>query len=146
MRFKKRERYGAFEDTSRKRAAAGRAQQKQRNALPLFAEQIAADQPSIDQVMAERAAQWEKTEAQQRASRAAAWREARRRLAGFNDATRAVVLAYWNGHRWLPGDPSYLLDAMHSFERGRLVLDGDTLRPVQIVLPPRRRSSPPAAE
>ena len=57
MRFRKRERYGAFQDTSRKRAAASRAQQKQRDALPLFAEQIAEAQPSIDQVMADRAAQ-----------------------------------------------------------------------------------------
>lgn len=145
MRFKKRERYGAFEDTSRKRAAAGRAQQKQRDALPLFAEQIAEAQPSIDQVMAARAAQWETAEAQQRASRAAAWREARRRLARFDDATRAVVLAYWNGHRWLPGDPSYLLDTMHRFEWGRLVLEAGTLRPAQIVLPPRQRRNPPAA-
>jgi hypothetical protein len=145
MRFKKRERYGAFEDTTRKRAAAGRAQQKQRDALPLFAEQIAEAQPSIDQVMAGRAAQWEKVEAQQRSSRAAAWREARRRLARFDDTTRGVVLAYWNGHRWLPGDPSYLLDTMHSFERGRLVLDGGTLRPAQIVLPPRQRRNPPPA-
>ena len=144
MRFRKRERYGAFQDTSRKRAAAGRAQQKQRDALPLFAEQIAEAQPSIDQVMADRAAQWEKAEAQQRAGRATAWRNARHRLAQFDEATRAAVLAYWNGHRWLPGDPSYLLDTMHSLERGRLVLDGDTLRPAQIVLPTRQKTSPSA--
>ena len=106
---------------------------------------IAEAQPSIDQVMGARAAQWETAEAQQRASRAAAWREARRRLARFDDATRAVVLAYWNGHRWLPGDPSYLLDTIHSFERGRLVLEAGTLRPAQTVLARRQRRNPPAA-
>ena len=47
MRFKRYGRY-PFNDTPRKRAAVLRKQRNEREALPLFADQIAGEQPSVD--------------------------------------------------------------------------------------------------
>ena len=101
--------------TDRKRAAASRLQRRQRDAFPLLAPLIAETQPSIDLVMTERVAAWIKTERDERARRARAWRKARRALDADHDpTTRRALLDYWNAHRWLPGDPSYLLDMLHA--------------------------------
>ncbi len=54
MRFKRTPTF-AFTDTPRKRAALRRKQQRERDALPLFADQIAEEQPTEDEVMARRA-------------------------------------------------------------------------------------------
>ncbi len=51
MRFKRTPSF-AFTDTARKRAALRRKQQRKRDALPLFADQIAEEQPTEDEVMA----------------------------------------------------------------------------------------------
>lgn len=123
MRYRREERFGPFVDTARKRANALRAQQRQRNALPLLAAIIAETQPSIDDVMVqrgERAAIWEQD---QRDWHARCWREGRRALAALPGDMRARALAYWNGHRWLPANGGYLLDMVHSIERGKLVPD-----------------------
>ena len=56
---------------------------------------------------------------------------ARRHIAGMDADTKAAILAYWNGHRWLPGDPTYLLDMLHMIERKRLIRDGMTYRPAR---------------
>ncbi|WP_317054365.1 hypothetical protein [Roseovarius rhodophyticola] len=45
MRFKRTPTF-AFTDTPRKRAALRRKQQRERDALPLFAAQVAEEQPS----------------------------------------------------------------------------------------------------
>ena len=127
MRFKRQARHG-FEDTRRKRLAALRGQQRERDRFPLLAGEIAAQQPGVDQVMTDRAERWTAHEKAARSLRAAQWIEGRRRLAGLEPGTRAAALAYWNGHRWLPGDPGYLLDMLHSIETGRLVQDGATFR------------------
>ncbi len=57
MRFIKSTRH-PFNDTSRKRAALARKQKAEREALPLFANQIAASQKSPNDVMQARAAAW----------------------------------------------------------------------------------------
>src|SRR5580704_16431147 len=103
-------------DTTRKRVAALRAQKKQRDALPLLANLIAEQQPPIDEVMERRAVNWTRHEIVDRLRRARMWREGRRRLAAMSDNLRPVVLAYWNNHRWLPGDPLYFVDMLHSIE------------------------------
>jgi hypothetical protein len=83
---------------------------------PCSATLIAETQPSIDLVMTERVAARIKTERDERARRAGAWRKARRALDADHDpATRRALLDYWNAHRWLPGDPSYLLDMLHGY-------------------------------
>ncbi|WP_299082989.1 hypothetical protein [uncultured Ruegeria sp.] len=54
MRFKMWSRF-AFEDTPRKPAALRRKQQKEREAVPLLADQISEQQPGEDEVMRKRA-------------------------------------------------------------------------------------------
>lgn len=120
MRFARMPKTEGYTDTSRKRAALRRNQQRQRDTLPLFAEMIAAEQPHEDLVMAERAARWARLEQERRDRRAAKWREARRRLAGLGHNLHPRVLHYWNTHRWLPGEPTYLLGVIHSIEVGNL--------------------------
>ncbi len=128
MRFTRRGRH-EYEDTRRKRLAASRSQQRQRDALPLLAPLVAEQQPTIDQVMTYRAASWARSEQQSRDHRASQWREGRARLNDYAPDTRKTLLTYWNRHRWLPGDPLYLLDMLHMFDTGRLVRDGETIRP-----------------
>ena len=120
--------------TDRKRAAAVRLQRRQREALPLLGPLIAETQPSIDSLMAQRVERWDRTQQEIRDARAQQWRRGRRSLAAYPPPVRAALLAYWNGHRWLPGDPSYLLDALHGFERGRLILADGQVRPARITI------------
>jgi hypothetical protein len=55
MRFRRWPRPTSFEDTTRKRAALTRKQRLEREALPLFSDQIALKQTAVDTVMHERA-------------------------------------------------------------------------------------------
>ena len=70
--------------------------------------------------MEKRLAQMAKTDQIMRDHRPKSWRQARRQLAGYGDNIRPILLDYWNTHRWLPGDPSYLLGMLHSYDIGRL--------------------------
>ncbi len=133
MRFTRRGRT-PYIVTDRKRAAASRWQQRQRDAVPLLAALVAKQQPSIDQVMHERVTSWEASEQGNRDRRAQQWRAARRILDAHAPETRRALLDYWNGHRWLPGDPSYLLDMLHGFDRGRLVVTDGTVTPARVVI------------
>ena len=72
--------------------------------------------------MQARATKWAESQARTRASRAARWRAARRRLAALTDNERAVLLAAWNRAPY-PADPTYLLDFLHSYSVGRFALD-----------------------
>ncbi len=140
MRFTRRPRC-AYTVTDRKRAAAvrlqrrQRRQRRQRERLPLLAPLIAQEQPSIDAVMTARVANWIECEQNNRDRRAASWRKARGRLDGHQPAERRALLDYWNGHKWLPGDPVYLLDLLHGFQTGRYVIENGRLRPASIVIP-----------
>lgn len=120
--------------TDRKRAAAVRLQRRQREALPLLGSLIAETQPSIDSLMAQRVERWDRTQQEIRDARAHQWRRARRNLNAYPSQVRAALLTYWNEHRWLPGDPSYLLDALHGFERGRLILADGAVQPARVVI------------
>lgn len=119
MRFFKRYIDFPFEDTKRKRLALARSQRLQRERLPLFAEMIAESQPGADAVMQARAAGWIEWTKRDRAERAAQWRRARQKLAGYGSNARPALLNYWNNCRW-PANPGYLLSMMHMFDTGRL--------------------------
>lgn len=125
----------AYVVTDRKRAAAARAQRREREALPLLAGIVAEGQPPVEAVMAERLVRWAETEAARRSARARRWREARRRLDALPAAERVAALAHWNGHRWLPGDPTYLLDLLHGLATGRLAVADGTLHAARPVIP-----------
>lgn len=58
MRFAKWPKPSAYVETSRKRAAFATRQRRERDALPLFADMIAATQHSVDEEMARRAVWW----------------------------------------------------------------------------------------
>lgn len=121
MRF---HRYGKYEfrDTERKRAAFARKQKAEREALPLFADQVAAEQIDVDEEMTTRRLQWERQQATDRKRRADKWREARQRLNGYQEPVRGALLAYWQGCKW-PADPSYFLSMLHMYDTGRLSLN-----------------------
>lgn len=118
MRFKRRDRF-AFSDTPRKRAALERKQRMEREAMPLFAAQVAAEQSSADDIMSARAQAWERAEREGRARDAADWRRARAKLAGYPAEVAGALRAYWKSCQW-PGTAIYLLSMMHMFDTGRL--------------------------
>jgi len=118
MRFKTWPRH-TFTDTSRKRAALRRKQRLEREALPLFAEQIAETQPSEDQVMQDRAVAWSAHEVRDRRERAEKWRKARRLIDAMPEAERRTVRRAWDCAPY-PADPSYLLSVLHSYMLGRI--------------------------
>lgn len=120
MRFRRQEHY-EFTDTARKRAAVVRKQARECEALPLFAEQIAATQPAVENVMRDRAEAFARWEGNQRTQRASDWRRARRVLGEYQGAERAALVAYWNACRW-PADPVYLLCMLNMYATGRLDL------------------------
>ncbi len=121
MRFKLWTRH-AFEDTPRKRAALRRKQQKERDALPLFAEQIAEEQPSEDEVMHDRAERWAAHEVRDRTARAQQWRQARRELDAMPEDQGKVLRLAWNCAPY-PASPVNLLGFLHSFRIGRIDIE-----------------------
>lgn len=118
MRF---DRFGQhdFQDTPRKRAALERKQARERAAYPLFVGEIAAEQQSVDQVMAERSRLWAVQFARDRARVCERWLTARRLLRSYAPLERAALLAYWQTCRW-PGTPGYLLSMLNMYDTGRL--------------------------
>ena len=119
MRFRRWPWPTPFEDTSRKRAALSRKQRLEREALPLFSDQIAVEQPAVDAVMHERAIDWMDAQRARRRDRAARWRDVRWRLFALDGALRAKVRRLWRNCPY-PADPSYFADLLHQIERGRL--------------------------
>jgi len=133
VRFRRRER-SRYTVTDRKRAAAARSQKRQRDALPLLARLIAEQQPTIETVILERIASFDASEQASRDRRARDWRRARRGLDALAPDLRRALLNYWNDHRWLPGDPAYLLDLLHGLERGRLLITDGTVHPARTTI------------
>lgn len=133
MRFSWRPRC-EYTVTDRKRAAAVRLHKRQRETFPLLASLIAEKQPSVDAVMTQRVENWIAVEQKNRDRRARQWRNARRDIDSRKPALRRALLTHWNGHRWLPGDPSYLRDLLHGSDNGRMVLRDGKIEPDRIVI------------
>jgi len=108
--------------TARKAAALARKQAREREGLPLFADQVAADQPNVEEVKVARAASWSEWQRGFRQYAAESWRRARRALRALPAAERTAVLAKWNGSR-CPGAHEYFGDAVWQVYR-RLGLVG----------------------
>lgn len=119
MRFRPWPKPEPYRDTSRKRAAFKRKQRLEREALPLFAEMIAAGQHNVDEEMARRHVWWDEREHEQRVLRAGRWRAARSRLFALPDDLRITVRKLWRGCPY-PADPTYLLDLLHQIAVGRV--------------------------
>lgn len=108
MLFDHYPRYEGFRDTPRKRSAVLRKQRIEREALPLFAEQIAAMQPSVNEVMAKRSLQADVFEVERRKFKAKWWRIARQSYYRLPAEQRMKVLTRWR-RWWGPRDSSCLL-------------------------------------
>lgn len=119
MRFRRWPRPTQFEDTPRKRAALLRKQRLEREALPLFAGQIANHQPEVDDVMHDRAADWLNAQRARRQERAAHWRDVRERLFAIDESLRMTVRRLWRTCPY-PADPSYFGDLLHQIAVGRI--------------------------
>jgi hypothetical protein len=119
MRFRRWPRPTAYRETPRKRAAFIRKQRLEREALPLFADAIAARQHSVEEEMARRHVWWDEREHDQRDARAARWREARARLFALPHPLRAKVRVLWRTCPY-PADPASFADFLHQIAVGRL--------------------------
>lgn len=119
MRFRRWPRPTTYEDTSRKRAAFFRKQRLEREALPLFADQIAAGQHGVDEEMARRAVCWLDAEQRHRNQRGGSWRNARARLFALPDGLRQQVRDLWRSCPY-PPDPSSFADFLHQIAAGKL--------------------------
>ena len=120
MRFKRTPTF-AFTDTPRKRAALRRKQQRERDALPRFADQIAEEQPTEDEEMARRAVVSDQQETRWRSDRAAEWRKARRMIDSLPAEEGRAIRRVWDCAPY-PADPSRLLDVLLSYSLGKLDL------------------------
>lgn len=118
MRF---DRYykGDFAETERKRAAIKRAQLKEVAALPLFAEDVRAAQPSVEFIMKDRSAKFATGLAIDRKRVADKWLCARYLLSRMSPADAKMLREYWQDCKW-PGTPSYFLSMLDMFNRGDL--------------------------
>jgi hypothetical protein len=119
MRFRRWPRVSPYGDTHRRRAALARTQREQRERLPLLRDLIADRQPSADAEMARRAEWWPRIQREGRDRRAANWRRARARLAGYGDNLRSMIRHLWRDCPY-PADPAYLLDLLHAIDSGRI--------------------------
>lgn len=117
---------GDYQSTDRKRAAAARRQRREVQSMPLFAQEVAEGQPSIDTVMDARAADFAATLKADRARQAMKWRQGRAELRALPDQAQRALLSYWQKCFW-PGTPVYLLSMLHMARHDRLPgFDGKT--------------------
>lgn len=119
MRFRRWHRPEPYGDTPRKRAAYLRKQRLQREALPLFADEIAAGQYSVDEEMARRTVWWDEAERHRRSQRAAWWRKGRARLFALPDRKRRLVRDIWRTCPY-PADPACFADFLHQIAVSKL--------------------------
>ena len=138
MRFAKWPKPAAYVETSRKRAAFVAKQRREREALPLFADMIAAGQHSVDEEMVRRAEWWPEQQQRLRDERAKVWRRARSNLFAFPEPRRRAIRRAWRDCPY-PADPYGLADFLHQIGVGKL----DPERPPwRFHAPTRPRTTP----
>lgn len=110
------------EINNRRLAASERRLRIERESAPLFADQIAALQPtalerlqSMDAATQERFAHWDQ-------KRQETWEEALARIAELSVEQQNKFLAYWNTSP-VPSDPAYMLMAVRRFVEGKIDLE-----------------------
>ena len=119
MRFHKWPRLTAYQETSRKRAAFLTKQRREREALPMFADMIAATQHCVDEEMFRRARWWPQQQQRLHDERAKVWRRARARLFAFPDAVRCSIRRAWRDCPY-PADPYSFADLLHEIRIGKV--------------------------
>jgi len=118
MRFRRWPRPTPYEDTPRKRAAFARKQRLEREALPLYAQEIAENQHCADEEMARRAVTWDRVEQSKRDYQASKWREARGRLFSFPVPVRLQIRKIWRDCPY-PPDHAYFSDLLRQIQIGK---------------------------
>lgn len=116
-----------YEPTNRKIAAGAKRLRLDREKLPLFADLIAEQQPSLDELMERRAFAFVQNQIDTRARKAASWREARARYFQLPQPLRAHFLKWWNQSSY-PGDGGYFATALTQLERGDLIMHRGELK------------------
>ena len=112
--------------TPRRLAAANRALQRERDHLPLFAEQIAAEQPTAEERVEEADRQLLQYAQSQRDLAALHWNRGRQWLQQIPAETRAEIIALWN-QRTCPPTAAYFCDFVRGeLKRRGFPLDSDT--------------------
>lgn len=109
MRFSKEMKAGRRPVTPRRVAAAVRALKRERDKVPLFAEEVAAEQPTPEQRVERLDQGFVATWQEIRNQRARVWRKARARLRSLPPDAQAEILARWN-RSTVPGDSAYFAD------------------------------------
>jgi hypothetical protein len=107
MRHQKMFRAKARPITARRLQAAERFLKKQRESMPLFAEQIAAEQPTAVERIENFEAGNVETVQYRRDHEAAAWRKIRARVAALPESAQRVIRHAWQ-HSQMPASSSYL--------------------------------------
>lgn len=116
MLFDKFPNYEGFRDTDRKRAGVLRKQRAERDAYPLFATQVAAEQPSVDSVMEKRRVLAMSSLTSQRDFNAKWWRKARAKYFELSQEEKAQVRDRWQ--RWVgPRNQSCLMYLMSEVQK-----------------------------
>ncbi|MBV7300228.1 hypothetical protein [Enterovibrio paralichthyis] len=125
-----------FKWTSRKAAAAERKLAKERECMPLFAAEIAENQPSLDAIRSQRESYFCQREIDDRLQRAKEWRHARSLLFALPYSHRAVIRFWWNSHAFLNHEPHYLANMVNRWvnfgvrpSRCQIEKYGDRLQP-----------------
>jgi len=95
--------------TSRRLAAARRRLERQAMALPLFADQIRASQPTPEESVAAAERQTKRQFDAHRKYEAESWLKGRRLLRRVPGARGAEIIAAWNASP-VPAHPEYFLD------------------------------------
>jgi len=103
--------------TPRRLAAAKRALQRQREKLPLFADEIARSQPTPEERIRKHDETWERHKKSIRSFVANQWCEGRRKLRAMPKAEQKKLLDYWNNHKFLPASSEYFADLVTNWER-----------------------------
>lgn len=115
MRFDRVERH-AYRDMLKKRWVVERELRREREAFPMYAHEIEATQPSVDEILVLRAIHAARAEAEFRAVHARQWREVRRRYFALSANTRAAFARAWC--TWAgPAAPSHMGFLLTKFER-----------------------------
>ena len=119
MRFKRWPRPEPYRYTSRKQLAFSRNQRHEREALPLFAGEIAASRHDGEEEMAGRALSWHKAKREQRDRGSPAWPKKRITLFAQPEGGRLWGRALWWDYPY-SANPACLADMLHLIAMGRL--------------------------
>ena len=104
--------------TPRRLAAAVRALRRERERLILFADQVAAEQPTPEGRVTQADLDLVDYDQGHRDLAAKHWRWGRRQLARYPEVA-PEILERWNSHRWLPPYPGYFADFVRTELRKR---------------------------